>query len=408
MSYGDNIARYIARGVINDHIPDLSYTPQSPYSHTDIGNDATSGDTHGGCWEDAFRDDIRKFRDYIARIDTVFNSEFGFHGPCRMRSVRKFMPEDKLWPLNEVWEHHIQDNPYNSLTETFVQVQERCGAILFHKPESATEFVKVGGTVHAEILREELEHHRRRMFTNAGALVWMMNDCWPCASWSIVDYYGLPKQAYYSLKRSCAPVILSFRKVKTGYDLYVVNGNREGLSGNLRLELQTVTGESRVLARRKVNVRAQTSQVVAHLDAKDLPKPANSYLYAKLLHGPQDAMVEATWFPELWKRIAWPEPGIEMFPSRRTRKDGEFRCLVTLTTRNYARCVNLSTEEDIPAYFSDNFFDMIPGASKCIEIRSPQPFDPARLRLNHWLTTWDDRGGQDAIPGKPKRAFVTI
>src|SRR5690606_28430500 len=105
----------------------------------------------------------------------------------------------------------------NTLEETFVQVQQKCAETLFYPPESAADFVKLASTFHAELEREELEHHRRRMFTNAGALVWMLNDCWPCASWSIIDYYGLPKPAYYSLKRACAPVILSFKQVRDGY-----------------------------------------------------------------------------------------------------------------------------------------------------------------------------------------------
>jgi beta-mannosidase len=27
----------------------------------------------------------------------------------------------------------------------------------------------------------------------AGALVWQINDCWPCVSWAIADYYLRPK-----------------------------------------------------------------------------------------------------------------------------------------------------------------------------------------------------------------------
>jgi beta-mannosidase len=36
----------------------------------------------------------------------------------------------------------------------------------------------------------------------------MFNDCWPAAAgWSIVDYYCLPKAAYYCFKRCAAPLI---------------------------------------------------------------------------------------------------------------------------------------------------------------------------------------------------------
>ncbi len=34
-----------------------------------------------------------------------------------------------------------------------------------------------------------------------GSLVWQWNDCWPAISWSIIDYYGAKKKAYYTLKR---------------------------------------------------------------------------------------------------------------------------------------------------------------------------------------------------------------
>jgi beta-mannosidase len=27
----------------------------------------------------------------------------------------------------------------------------------------------------------------------SGALVWQINDCWPCVSWAIADYYLRPK-----------------------------------------------------------------------------------------------------------------------------------------------------------------------------------------------------------------------
>lgn len=33
---------------------------------------------------------------------------------------------------------------------------------------------------------------RGREYT-AGALVWQLNDCWPCVSWAIADYFLRPK-----------------------------------------------------------------------------------------------------------------------------------------------------------------------------------------------------------------------
>jgi beta-mannosidase len=41
-----------------------------------------------------------------------------------------------------------------------------------------------------------------------GVLVWQLNDCWPTMSWAVVDYYGVPKPAYYAIKRAMEPVVV--------------------------------------------------------------------------------------------------------------------------------------------------------------------------------------------------------
>ena len=41
-----------------------------------------------------------------------------------------------------------------------------------------------------------------------GSLYWQLNDCWPTASWSSVDYYGRWKAAHYMIKRSFAPLLV--------------------------------------------------------------------------------------------------------------------------------------------------------------------------------------------------------
>ena len=46
----------------------------------------------------------------------------------------------------------------------------------------------------------------------SGALVWQLNDCWPCTSWSIVDYYLRPKLAYFAVKRELQPVTIGLKR----------------------------------------------------------------------------------------------------------------------------------------------------------------------------------------------------
>jgi len=387
-TYGEIMTNFIGAGIVHDLAPDMSYRPSSPFSYASMGNDPNSGDTHTGSWEDSFKDDMSRFREHIVTKNVVFQSEFGFHGPSLMRSLVKFMPQDKLWPLNEVWEEHVQDNPYNSLDETYTQVQETAATTIFGKPASVEEFVKYASTLHAELEGEEFAYHRSRQFENSGSMVWMYNDTWPSGTWSLVDYYGLPKPVYYRLKRECAPVVVSFHVAGGGYDFVVTSNLPKPLTGTFRIERQTPDGAGKkVLARRRVKLGADGSDMVLHLPAASVPRAANACLYAVFEYDGGSA--SAVCWPHLWKKVNWPEPGLRMRAGKLTRKDGEYHVTVNLATTKYARCVNIATDEDIRAYFSDNFFDMVPGEKRRIRISSPEKFDPGKLKLNHWLTVWD-------------------
>ena len=385
--YGDTLTRYIGRGVVAQLMPDLAYTPSSPSSHTDIGNDPQSGDSHGGVWEEAFVDDMRHYRQYVLKRKSMFHSEFGYHGPCQLRSLKKFIPADKLWPQNDIWECHVQDNPYSSLDETYSIVQNRTAELLFHKPQSAADFVKTAGTAHAEIVRDEFEHFRHSQPITMGALVWMMNDCWPCASWALVDYYGLPKQAYYAMKRACAPVLASFRQDTDTIDVLIVSRLGHALKGTLEVVLQTVDGKSKVLKKRTITVGERTAVQMIALSTKSIPDWPNAYLCARFRYGTETA--ETIFFHKLWKDIAWPEPELKVKAGKLVKREGEYEATVLISTKRFARCVNLVFKQDQLGYFSDNFFDMTPGATKRVVIRSKQRFIPETVAVRHWLTEWD-------------------
>ena len=388
---GDLITKVIAPGIVRDYIPMASYTPSSPFSYTDIANDSRSGDTHGGTYEEAFADDIKKFRKHIDQKQAVFMSEFGLHGPPVIRSLKKFMPNDSLWPLNGIWESHVQDNPYNSIPETFVQIQQACAEQLFYKPENISDFVKTAGTFYAEYLYAEFQHHRRRLPENSGAMIWMLNDCWPAANWSVVDFYGRPKQAYYALKRACKPVMLSFKEKGTKIELYLTNNSLSEVKGDVALYLQTVDGSvNHLLAQSTVSIQTHDSGVVLAGDRSNLPTEVKDCFLVAVLES-KSGILQEIYFHDLWKDIAWPQPEVAMQVLSEGWEDGCYRVVCRLKTSRFARCVNMTTAEDIHVSMSDNYFDLPAGQSKEIVMIAPEKFDTEQLILNHWLTDWEDQ-----------------
>ena len=42
-----------------------------------------------------------------------------------------------------------------------------------------------------------------------GTLYWQLNDCWPVASWSSIDYFHRWKALHFMARRFFAPVLVS-------------------------------------------------------------------------------------------------------------------------------------------------------------------------------------------------------
>ena len=386
-SHGDFVTNYLGRGVVEHLAQDVGYTSSSPYSLTDIGNDSSSGDTHGGSWEDAFRDDIELFRSYIDKRRGSFVSEFGFHGPPKLSSIKRFISQDNLWPLNGSWEHHIMDNPYSSLEETFLQVQYGSVCKIFRKPQSASDFVKLAGTFYAQYLYEEFLHHRRRKPQNAGALIWMLNDCWPAASWSVIDYYGVPKQAYYALKRASKPVVLSFRDAGNSFELYVTHNTFNCLKGSIQICLMDVNGNKKVLASSDAAVGKHTSQLVLSVEKSCVENKPNSFFVAEFKT--EDECYQEIFFHNLWKDIQWPCPAIKFEISRQDSVNGKYRTILDITASKFARCVYISLGNEENCVISDNYFDILPGGSKRVVIESNRELNDSELKVLNWLEEWD-------------------
>jgi beta-mannosidase len=382
-SRGDFVTNYLGRGIVGHLMEDLAYTPSSPFSLTDIGNDSSSGDSHGGTWESAFRDDITSFRKHIDGKETVFMSEFGFHGPPKLSSIKKFISEDKLWPLNGCWEHHIMDNPYSSLEETFLQVQYESVCRLFYKPQSAADFVKLAGTFYAQYVYDEFLHHRRRMPVNSGALVWMLNDCWPAASWSLIDYYGVPKQAYYAVKRASAPVVLSFRDAGDAYEMYITHNLPEPIAGEAAVYLMDVNGNKSPLAATAAELSAHSSKMVISVAGSVVSDEKNSFLVGEFVTS--DHTYTEPFFHKLWKDIQWPRPGIEITGFEQQSSKSCYTTAITLRTEKYARCVYISFDGEEIAFLSDNYFDMCPRESKTVILETPKPLKESDIRIRTWL-----------------------
>lgn len=162
--------------------------------------------THGGAWG--------------------FNTETS-PGPAipPLESLRKFLPGDKLWPMNDNWVFHADGEVCRQgLLETYRKAQEaRYGA-----PKNLQDFLRKSQVMDYESERAMFEAYGRNKPVSTGVIQWMLNNAWPSVVWHLYDYYLNPGGGYFGTKKACEPL-----HVQYSYDddsVVVVNSFYHGFS----------------------------------------------------------------------------------------------------------------------------------------------------------------------------------
>lgn len=128
-------------------------------------------------------------------------------------SLKKFIPPDKLWPINDAWYFHGGSNPSNAtLTSIRRAVDRRYGT-----SRSAEEFARKAQLAHYESTRAQFEAFAAGGWDNHKMTIyWMLNNHWPSFFGHIFDYYLRPGGAYYGAKKGLRPLSVVFDSYATG------------------------------------------------------------------------------------------------------------------------------------------------------------------------------------------------
>ncbi|HNB80853.1 MAG TPA: hypothetical protein PLP14_02075 [Chitinophagaceae bacterium] len=176
--------------LVKQYDPQRDYIPGSPAIGWGRKESMTHGDSHyWGTWWG--REPIQVLKEKIPR----FMSEFGMQAMPNMESLIKFTRNQDLDTNSDVLKQH-QKHPTGYQTLNYYLRTEQ---IPFHDFSS---WVNATQELQARTLKTAIEAQRNSGGRCMGTLLWQFNDCWPVCSWSIVDYYGAKKKAYYEVKKA--------------------------------------------------------------------------------------------------------------------------------------------------------------------------------------------------------------
>ncbi|NQZ29763.1 MAG: glycoside hydrolase family 2 protein [Oceanospirillaceae bacterium] len=227
--------------IIEDEAPDIAFWPSSPsvgrLNFSDGWHVDTSGDMHfWDVWHSA------KDFEHYRTVKPRFCSEFGFQSFPSMQVIESFThPEDRN-VSSAVMEIHQRNTGGNSrIVETIQRY--------FRFPDSFEDMVYLSQVGQALAMKTAIEFWRSSKPRCMGTLYWQLNDTWPVASWSSLEYGGAWKCTHYLAKRFYSPfMVTTVPDEDTGeLVLYAINDTNRAIEFSVELRSVSSTGDIRAL-----------------------------------------------------------------------------------------------------------------------------------------------------------------
>jgi len=197
-----------------------------------------------------------------------------------------------------------------------------------------------------------------------GALYWQLNDIWPVASWSSIDYFGRYKALQYVAKRFFAPIMISCKETgetatrpspimeqdyfdySTKAQLCVTNETLQKVSGTVRWQLRSSDGEILKEDFENIEVSPLSSMWLGEMDFNKTDVRNNYISFSFEVNG--EAISEGTALFTVPKHFYFKNPNL------RYEIHGDE---ITVFADAYARYVEIESPSS-DFILSDNYFDL--------------------------------------------------
>lgn len=365
---------------VTDYWPSSAHRPDGGLDHA---TGELRGDTHfWDVWH--ARQPVKAYEQYRFR----FVSEFGMQSYSSSATNATFCPAETGNIFGAVMENHQKNRAGNQIILDYISRRYRF-------PKSQDDLVFLSQLNQAYCIQTGVEHWRRNMPHCMGALYWQLNDCWPVASWSSIEFTGRWRALHYAARRFFAPVLVSAQipgeetSITGNYRrsnvrevlLYTVSDQPGIVRGRLQWELFNIDGRRLLRGSQGVKLRYGES---AHQRTLDLAGPIATHGRDRLvLRIALD--VQTTRVGE--ESVFLAPPRYVELPKARTR---------VRVTRHSPHAARLTFTSDafqhrfafdlpgMPYHASDNYFDLYPNEPRSVLIQFGLP--PALAQIRRRLT----------------------
>ena len=357
--------------------PTHNYWSSSPSASQGIAESYSSGDTHyWGVWWGK-----EPFENFNFKI-SAFMSEYGFQSFPEYNSFKKFASENDEDMYSDVMKHHQRSSIGNATIEEYLKRE-------YNPPKDFPSLLHTSQVLQADGIRTGIEAHRRNKKRCTGTLYWQLNDCWPGASWSSIDYYGKWKALHYNVKRAFKPVIISHEFVDSSLKVFVISDLLKEFFGEVEVILSTFDGNKQIKKwRNTISLKPNGVENSLTISKENLPNSIEKKeMYLTILLKQKDKIISSKnifFFP--FKDLNSLNPELAYKACLDTISN---QISINISSKNFAKGVYLSSATN--KNFSDNYFDLIPGGEKTIYLTIEENQRPEQIINSIKLRSlWDN------------------
>jgi len=330
---------------------------------------------------------------YFTDLASGFSVETGTPSLATLEAIQAMVPAQDRWPLSDTIAYHDWHFGGNGDVKTFMETLSKH----YGEGTSLEDFERKAQMMNYETYRAMFEGLQAHMWTkNSGRLLWMTHPAWPSNHWQIYTSDYDTHAAYYGVKKATEPVHAQMNL--PGLDVSLVNTTLT-TRDDLKLSTQVFSLDGRSLAARTDPVRATANAVTPGpaMNIAALVQQEGMVIVALRLFNAKDELLSANTY---WQGVddashqklgAMKQQRVRI-STVQTQSADENQCTVFLenTGDAPALAVKLTLVDHmgvrlLPARYSDNYVNLLPGEARQVEIRYPARLGSrAKVNLRGW------------------------
>ena len=354
-------------------------SPHNPEGYEKGHNNEGAGDAHfWDVWH--ARQPVQAYEEKKFR----FCSEFGMQSFSSPEVAATYCRPDKFNIFGPEMENHQKNGAGNQIILDYI-------SRLYRFPKDYASLATLSQLNQAYCMKIGIEHFRRSMPRTMGALYWQLNDCWPVASWSSLEFGGRWKALHYEARRFFAPALVSVHvpgreTVGIGNTVHstvrevhihtVFDGLREE-NAEIAWTLWHLDGRKLKTGRKQVSLRYGDAIRQLTLDfEKEMAKYGARFIYLRVfLRGGRRILSRQTVFFTAPRFLELPKGKLRVD----IKKERDRQFLLRFSSPVFQHQVGFHLRKT--AYHAtDNFFDLDPGESREIVVTTEKPYSSEAVK----------------------------